>query len=198
MRAVRSSSKTTALHINGDGWVEGVRHVASPNYDARPDNADIYLLVIHNISLPPGVFGGAAIEQLFTNQLDPHAHPYFATVAHLRVSAHFLIRRQGEIVQFVSCAQRAWHAGESSFEGRPRCNDFSLGVELEGSDFVAFEDAQYRALARLTRALRAHYPLRAVRGHEHIAPGRKTDPGPFFDWTRFQRGTRLPVHCFSN
>lgn len=187
-----------ALHINQEGWVEEVRHVASPNYDARPDNVDIDLLVIHNISLPPGEFGGAAIEQLFLNQLDPNAHPYFATLVSLRVSAHFLIRRDGEIVQFVACTQRAWHAGESLFQGRPRCNDFSLGIELEGSDFVAFEEAQYQALSHLMRALRMHYPLRAVRGHEHIAPGRKTDPGPFFDWARFEREAPWPVHHSSN
>ncbi len=186
------AKKKSALRLDAHGWVADIRHVPSPNCDERPTDCDISLLVIHNISLPPGHFGGAAIEQLFLNRLDPAAHPYFATVAHLKVSAHFLIRRDGQIVQFVSCAQRAWHAGESSFAGRTRCNDFSVGIELEGADFVAFDRAQYRALARLTACLRVQLPLRAVRGHEHIAPGRKTDPGPCFDWKRYARDAHLP------
>lgn len=174
------------------GWVAGIPQRPSPNFDERPTDCDISLLVIHNISLPPGRFGGRAIEDLFLNRLDPAAHPVYASIAALRVSAHFLIRRNGAVVQFVSCLQRAWHAGVSSFEGRSRCNDFSVGVELEGTDEVAFTAAQYRALARLSTVLRAHLPLRAVRGHEHIAPGRKTDPGPHFDWHRFGRQAHLP------
>ena len=179
--------------VDDDGWLVGVRRCPSPNCDARPPDAAIELLVIHNISLPPGVFGGGTIEALFTNRLDPHAHPFLATLAGLRVSSHFLIERDGRVTQFVSCLARAWHAGASAFEGRRACNDFSLGVELEGTDFVAFEAVQYAALARLTRALRARYPLRAVRGHQHVALERKTDPGPFFDWRRFATAAALPA-----
>lgn len=160
--------------------------MASPNHDARPRGTAIDLLVIHAISLPPGAFGGPAIEQLFTNRLDPDAHPYYRDIAGLRVSAHFLIRRDGALVQFVPCGKRAWHAGVSMWQGRERCNDFSIGVELEGTDDRAFEDAQYAQLAALTRALRAHYPLAAIAGHADIAPGRKTDPGPRFDWARYR------------
>ena len=168
----------------------------SPNFDPRPPNTAVELLVIHNISVPPGQFGGDAIERLFENRLDPVGHPFFATLATARVSSHFLIRRDGGIVQFVSCQNRAWHAGASSFEGRSRCNDFSIGIELEGSDFVAFEDLQYRSLARLTLSLCASLPLRAVRGHDQIAPGRKTDPGPAFDWVRYAREAALPAAWF--
>lgn len=164
-----------------------VRHCPSPNYDTRVDDEAPYLLVIHNISLPPYVFGGPYIEQLFTNCLEVDRHPFFKEIAHLRVSAHFLIRRDGEIVQFVSADKRAWHAGVSQFEGREACNNFSIGIEMEGSDFEPFCDAQYQALAVLSKALRERYTLRAVRGHEHIAPVRKTDPGPFFDWQRYRR-----------
>jgi len=163
----------------------GVVHVPSPNVDDRPDGATISLLVIHNISLPPGQFGGPCIVDLFLNRLDATSHPWFEQIRDLRVSAHFLVRRDGQIVQFASCHQRAWHAGISCFAGRARCNDFSIGIELEGVDEVPYEEAQYVALQSLTRALRACYPLDAVRGHEHIAPGRKTDPGPAFDWVRY-------------
>ena len=147
----------------------------------------IDLLVIHNISLPPGEFGGSYIADLFTNRLDCDAHPYFDQLRNLRVSAHFLIRRNGEVIQFVSANDRAWHAGVSNFRGRERCNDFSIGIELEGTDFQAFESFQYDSLAALTTALRARYSFANVAGHEHIAPGRKTDPGPFFDWERFRK-----------
>jgi N-acetyl-anhydromuramoyl-L-alanine amidase len=147
----------------------------------------VELLVIHNISLPPGEFGGPYIADLFGNRLDCDAHPYFDQLRNLHVSAHFLIRRDGTVMQFVSANDRAWHAGASSFCGRERCNDFSIGIELEGSDFVAFEAAQYDALTALTCALQERYPLSHVQGHEHIAPGRKTDPGPFFDWDGFRR-----------
>lgn len=172
---------------DAEGWLPGARHVASPNFDARPAGVAIDLLVVHAISLPPDRFGGSAIEQLFTNRLDADADPYFATVAHLRVSAHFLIRRGGELIQFVPCGARAWHAGVSSWQGRERCNDFSIGVELEGCDTTPFEAAQYRRLATLVRALRRRYPLTYIAGHSDIAPGRKSDPGPHFDWARFLR-----------
>lgn len=162
-----------------------MRRIPSPNCDRRPPGTSIDLLVIHNISLPPGEFGGEAVAQLFTNTLDAEAHPYYAQLRGLKVSAHFFIRRNGEIIQFVPCSKRAWHAGASSWQGRSRCNDFSIGVELEGSDYVPFSDRQYAALARLTRLLQRAYPLRAIAGHADIAPERKTDPGPFFDWPRY-------------
>ena len=142
---------------------------------------------MHSISLPPGQFGGNAIIELFTNRLDPDAHPDFGALAAMRVSAHFLIRRDGSLLQFVPCALRAWHAGASSWQGRERCNDFSVGVELEGTNLLPYADAQYAMLARLTRALRRRYPISDVAGHDQVAPGRKTDPGEAFDWARFRR-----------
>jgi AmpD protein len=166
--------------------VPGVPFVSSPNCDERPADSAIELLVIHAISLPPGEFGGSAIEEFFLNRLDPSAHPYYAGIVALRVSAHFLVRRDGALMQFVPCVGRAWHAGASSWRGRPRCNDFSVGVELEGADDVPFEDAQYDELARLTRALMHTYPIADIVGHNEIAPGRKTDPGAHFDWKRFR------------
>nr|WP_154358338.1 1,6-anhydro-N-acetylmuramyl-L-alanine amidase AmpD [Duganella aquatilis] len=162
------------------------RRYDSPYCDARPDPADITLLVIHNVSLPGGSFGGPHVSDLFTGRIDYNADPSFADLRGLKVSSHFFIRRDGSIIQYVSANARAWHAGLSSFRGRDKCNDFSIGVELEGSDFVAFEAAQYTALAALTIALQQHYPLTDVQGHEHIAPGRKTDPGPLFDWECYQ------------
>lgn len=173
------------MKVSAAGWLSGVSRIASTNCDARPHGSRVELLVIHNISLPPGVFGGRAIAQLFTNTLDCAAHPYYAQLKGVRVSAHFLIRRDGSITQFVPCTKRAWHAGASSWQERGACNDFSLGVELEGSDDVAFDDRQYAALIRLTRLLRRNYPLRGVAGHSDIAPERKTDPGPHFDWVRY-------------
>ena len=173
--------------IDTDGWCSGVARIPSPNFDARSADAAVDLLVIHNISLPPGRFGGPYITDLFCNRLDCDAHPYFDQLRTLKVSAHFLIRRDGAVQQFVSANDRAWHAGASSFCGRERCNDFSIGIELEGSDFEPFEAAQYQALTELTYALCARYPLRDVAGHEHIAPGRKTDPGPFFDWAHYRK-----------
>lgn len=178
--------------LTGEGWLTGARRVESPNFDARPAGEVASLVVVHAISLPPREFGSDAIERLFTNTLDPDAHPYFATINALRVSAHFLIRRDGELVQFVSCAQRAWHAGVSEWNGRARCNDFSLGIELEGCDDLPFEELQYRRLGELVAVLRAYYPIAALAGHSDIAPGRKTDPGPFFDWRRI--GGRTIVH----
>jgi AmpD protein len=171
-----------------DGWMQGIRACPSPNCSARPAGMPVDLLVIHNISLPPGQFGGRWIEDFFLNRLDWHAHDYFATLRDLRVSAHFLVRRDGEVVQFVSCLERAWHAGKSSHLGRVDCNDFSIGVELEGTDHTSFEDAQYRSLQMLTRTLLHHLPDLSwdrIVGHSDIAPGRKTDPGPGFDWTRY-------------
>jgi AmpD protein len=162
-----------------------MRLVDSPNHDERPPGTDISLAVLHSISLPPGAYGGDAIERLFTNRLDPDAHPYFREIHAMRVSAHFLIRRDGELVRFVPPERRAWHAGASSWRGRSRCNDFSIGIELEGCDIAAFDEAQYDSLGRLLRMLCARYPLlRDLAGHSDIAPGRKTDPGAGFDWRR--------------
>jgi AmpD protein len=168
--------------IGADGWCQGALRYDSPNFDARPAGAAVELLVVHNISLPAGRFGGPHIADLFTNRTDFAADPSFADMRGLTVSAHFLVRRDGRAIQFVSCNERAWHAGVSCFGGREQCNDFSVGIEMEGSDFVAFSPAQYETLAALTVALAARYPIAAVQGHEHVAPGRKTDPGPFFDW----------------
>lgn len=173
--------------FDAEGWLAGAVRRESPNQDERPEGERPSLVVIHAISLPPDDFGGPWIFDLFDNTLDPAAHPYFASIHHLRVSSHFLIRRDGELVQFVSCDKRAWHAGVSEWQGRERCNDFSIGIELEGTDTLPYADEQYLALRKLMPALRARHPLAAVRGHEHIAPGRKTDPGPAFNWTRFGR-----------
>lgn len=172
--------------VDASGWVAGVRHLPSPHFDARPEAASIDLLVLHNISLPPGVFGTGDITRLFLGQLDAAAHPFFADIAALRVSAHFVVERDGTIVQFVPTTARAWHAGRSTFEGRAACNDFSLGIELEGADFTPFTDAQYAAVLALIATLRAAHPLRAIRGHSEIAQDRKTDPGPCFDWSRLR------------
>ena len=166
------------------GWLPVAKREPSPNFDARPQGVAIELIVIHAISLPPDEFDGPGIIELFTNRLDPAAHPYYASICSLQVSAHFLIRRDGELIQFVGCEQRAWHAGASVWRGRSACNDFSLGIELEGCDSVAFTDAQYRALTLLLDQLRARYPIVDIVGHSDIAPGRKTDPGPCFEWKR--------------
>lgn len=174
--------------IDEAGWLHcdlpGFRRVASPNHDARPPAMPIELLVIHNISLPPDQFGGPGVEQLFTNSLDPAEHPYYAEIQGMKVSSHFFIRRDGSLIQFVSCLERAWHAGASQWQGRERCNDFALGVELEGCDTLPFEDVQYAVLNQLSAVLQAAYPLQGVVGHSDIAPGRKTDPGPCFNWAR--------------
>jgi N-acetyl-anhydromuramoyl-L-alanine amidase len=171
--------------VTPDGLLNGARYVPSPNCDDRPPDARIELIVIHSISLPPGEFGGAGVTQLFTNTLDPAEHPYYETIKDLRVSAHFFIRREGEIIQFVPCTKRAWHAGASSWRDRQKCNDFSIGIELEGSDDTPFTAAQYEALTRLTTALRGAFPIADIVGHADIAPGRKTDPGAHFDWQRY-------------
>lgn len=172
--------------IDGAGWCRNARRAECSNFDARPEGAQISLLVVHNISLPPGEFGGRYIEDLFANQLDCDAHPYFAQLSGLRVSAHFLIRRDGELLQFVSTHDRAWHAGASNFNGRERCNDFSIGIEMEGTDSDNYCDAQYATLALVTAALLEAHPITNVCGHQHISPDRKTDPGPSFDWMHFR------------
>lgn len=164
------------------GWWSGARRRSSPNVGPRPPGTRVCLLLIHSISLPPGSYGGDAIERLFTNRLDWDAHPYFGEIRGATVSAHFLIRRDGALIQFVSCDERAWHAGVSAWRGRENVNDFSIGVELEGLEGNTFEVAQYATLVRLARHLRSRYPIEAVVGHEHVAPGRKRDPGAAFDW----------------
>jgi AmpD protein len=181
--------------VDADGWYRPALRYDSPNVDARPDEADISLLVIHNISLPGGQFGLPHVADLFTNRVDFTAHASFADLRGLKVSSHFFVRRDGRVIQFASARARAWHAGVSRFEGRAECNDFSIGIEMEGSDFVPFEARQYAALAALTAALAARYPLRDVRGHEHLAPGRKTDPGPHFDWDLYQAALAKMAHA---
>lgn len=172
------------------GLLDVARQTPSPNCDERPAGTLIDLIVIHGISLPPGQFGGPWIDALFTNTLDPTAHPYFQSIAGLRVSAHLLIRRDGTVTQYVPLQRRAWHAGVSQYAGRPRCNDFSIGIELEGADDWPYDDRQYPVLAALIQALRQTYPTltpERLAGHAEIAPGRKTDPGPAFDWARLRR-----------
>ena len=171
-----------------NGWLSDVTRVLSPHCDDRPENEAPSLLVIHNISLPPGEFGGPYINQLFTATLNPDEHPYFQDICHLRVSAHCLIRRDGEIVQYVPFQRRAWHAGVSRFAGRERCNDFSIGIEQEGTDTLPFTAPQYQQLAQVTRLLLRAYPItpQRITGHSDIAPGRKTDPGPAFDWAHYR------------
>ena len=170
-----------------EGWLGRARRCESPNFGPRPEGAAIDLVLVHSISLPPGEYGGDAIERLFVNELDWTAHPYFETIRGLTVSSHFLIRRDGPLVQFVSCDDRAWHAGASHWRGRDDCNDFSVGIELEGLEGEPFEDAQYPVLAGLLGSLALRYPIAAVAGHEHVAPGRKNDPGAGFDWARLRR-----------
>ncbi|MDF2691516.1 MAG: N-acetylmuramyl-L-alanine amidase, negative regulator of AmpC, AmpD [Gammaproteobacteria bacterium] len=177
------------LTLNAKGWVEGLRHCPSPFYNERPANALINLLVIHNISLPPGEFGGHEIEDFFQGKLEHSKHPYFESIKELKVSAHFVIKRSGEIVQFVSVFDRAWHAGKSSFQGKENCNDYSIGIELEGTDDIAFSEQQYQALAKLSHLIMQNFPgitLHRIAGHSDIAPGRKTDPGPCFDWDYYR------------
>lgn len=177
------------MRLTSDGaWLDGVRRVLSPNCDERP-TGDVSLIVVHGISLPPGEFGGPWIDDLFMNRLDATSHPYFAEIEGLRVSSHLLVRRDGTLVQYVPFTRRAWHAGPSCYRGRERCNDYAIGIELEGQDDRAYEDVQYRRLAELIAALRGHFPgiaADAIVGHSDIAPGRKTDPGPAFDWQRLK------------
>jgi AmpD protein len=176
------------MEIGADHWLRPARHCPSPNCNPRPTPSAIRLIVIHGISLPPGEFGGPWIDELFTNTLQPERHPYFAEIAGLTVSSHLLIRRDGEVVQYVPFDLRAWHAGRSHYQGCDNCNDFSIGIELEGSDDMPYEDAQYHRLAQVVRALNARYPstFGHLAGHSDIAPGRKTDPGPAFEWPRLQ------------
>lgn len=191
--AMTSVARPTSLLLDRHGWLAPhpvVGHAPSPNHDSRPGATPVCLLVLHNISLPPGQFGGPEIVDFFQNRLDTGSHPWLVRLKGIRVSAHFLIRRDGRIIQFVSTERRAWHAGVSSFQGRTACNDFSIGIELEGTDTLPYENSQYAMLQALCTTLRARYPLRAVRGHEHIAPRRKTDPGPAFDWARLARDAR--------
>ena len=175
------------------GWWQHARRHPSPNFGARPSGEQVTLAVLHSISLPPGQYGGAAVIDLFTNRLDHNAHPYFERLRGLLVSAHFYVRRSGAVLQFVSCEERAWHAGISSWAGREQCNDFSIGIELEGLEGDTFEAAQYAALARLLRSLGRRYPIDVVVGHEHIAPDRKGDPGAGFDWTHLRRRLHWPA-----
>ena len=181
-----------------DGWWAGARHIPSTNFGPRSAGERVTLAIVHSISLPPGCFRGDAVQRLFTNRLDWDAHPYYDSIRGLRVSAHFLLRRSGRAQQFVSCEQRAWHAGASLWRGRTDCNDWSIGIELEGLEGGAFEPAQYTQLARLLQALSRRYPLVEAVGHEQVAPGRKADPGAGFDWLRLRRmlrgaAPRLPL-----
>lgn len=179
-----------------EGWWPGARRCPSPNFGPRPDGTAISLAVLHSISLPPGEYGGGDVERLFTNALDCDRHPYYDRLRRLQVSAHFFVRRTGHVQQFVSCDRRAWHAGVSAWRGRSNCNDWSIGIELEGLEGDAFDAAQYVAAARLLRSLRRRYPLQEVVGHQHVAPGRKADPGPGFDWHRLRdalRGSGIAV-----
>ncbi|HEB27836.1 MAG TPA: 1,6-anhydro-N-acetylmuramyl-L-alanine amidase AmpD [Porticoccus sp.] len=174
--------------IDQQGWLVQARRVPSPNFNSRPAQTDVSLLVIHNISLPPGQFGGPHICDFFTNSLDTSCHPYFEEITGLKVSAHLLIDREGHLTQFVSFDDRAWHAGESCYEGRDNCNGYSIGIELEGADDIPYSDHQYEVLAAVTRSLSQQYPTitkQRIVGHSDIAPGRKTDPGPTFDWQRY-------------
>jgi AmpD protein len=178
------------------GWYRFARHMSSPNFGPRPTGAVVDLVVVHSISLPPGQYGGDEVEHLFTNTLDWDAHPYFGQIRGMQVSAHFFIRRDGALMQFVSCDARAWHAGASSYRGRENCNDDSIGIELEGLEGERFEPAQYEALAAVGSAIAQHYPIRHIAGHEHIAPARKKDPGPGFDWALLQRALAWPAEWF--
>ena len=179
-----------------DGWYQSAHHTPSPNFGPRPEGAQIDLVVIHSISLPPGVYGGPEVEALFTNTLDWDAHPYFEQIRGMEVSSHFFIRRDGRLIQFVSCDDRAWHAGRSHYRGRDNCNDDSIGIELEGLEGLTFEDAQYQTLIHLCQAIATHYPLAHIAGHEHVAPGRKQDPGVGFDWAVLQQGSIFPITWF--
>ncbi len=179
-----------------EGWWSHARPVASPNFGPRPEGTSVSLIVVHSISLPPGIYGGTEVEALFTNRLDCDAHPYFERLRGLEVSSHFFVRRDGEVVQFVAAGERAWHAGASRWLGRDNCNDFSIGIELEGLEGDTFEAAQYASLARLCAAIADLYPITHLAGHEHIAPGRKLDPGPGFDWADLQQRLSWPDRCF--
>ena len=177
--------RTIKLGIDKKGFASSAKQIASPNFDARPSD-EIDMVVIHNISLPPNIYAGSGVVELFTNKLNPDEHPYYAEIYKRKVSSHFFIRRDGELMQFVSCLARAWHAGASNWQGRERCNDFSVGVELEGSDFEPFEEVQYTMLNALLKALKQTYPIQHIVGHSDIALGRKTDPGQCFNWQKLE------------
>lgn len=189
-------SQATGHGIWPQGWCPRARHIASPNFGPRPQGTLVNLAVIHSISLPPGIYGGDEIERLFTNQLDWDAHPYFDQIRGAEVSSHFVIRRDGELLQFVSAHERAWHAGQSSWQGRDNCNDYSLGIELEGLEDLPFEPVQYQALAQLLQEARLACPITQVAGHEHVAPGRKRDPGQAFEWGTLQALLGWPPDSF--
>ncbi len=193
---MKMTSAAAMLPAWRQGWYRFARACPSPNFGPRPRDSRVDLLVLHSISLPPGHYGGNAVQQLFTNQLDWNAHPYFKQIEGLEVSAHFFIQRGGELWQFVSCDDRAWHAGHSTHRGRDNCNDFSIGIELEGLEGDLFEPAQYETLAALASAVHLQYPVRHIAGHEHIAAGRKADPGAGFDWARLQRCVDFAPRCF--
>jgi N-acetyl-anhydromuramoyl-L-alanine amidase len=190
----RGGKDRVSWKLDASGLLSAAAYISSPNCDERPGDPNIELLVVHSISLPPGEFGGPGIVELFTNRLDPSAHPYYREIQGHKVSSHFLIRRDGELFQFVPCARRAWHAGQSEWRGRSRCNDFSVGVELEGADDRPFAAFQYEVLANLAWVLKRAYPIQDCVGHSDIAtpPGRKTDPGPHFDWVRFRAMLERP------
>lgn len=185
-----------SLSLWQQGWHSQAQRIESPNFGPRPANTCIDLIVIHSISLPPGQYGGDAVQRLFTNQLDWDAHPYFQTIRGIEVSAHFFIRRDGTMLQFVSCDQRAWHAGKSFYRGRADCNNDSIGIELEGLEGELFEDAQYQCLAHLCQSIKEHYPIAHLAGHEHVAPGRKNDPGSGFDWSQLKCLLNFPPQVF--
>ena len=172
--------------FNADGWYSECKQLSSPNFNSRPKNIPEYIVVIHSISLPPGIYNNNYIEDFFLNQLDTNAHPYFLQIKDLKVSAHFLIKRNGGLIQFVSCNDRAWHAGDSSYQGTENCNDFSIGIELEGDDKTPYENDQYIKLIELLECLKKEYNVRDIVGHSDISPNRKTDPGPLFDWKKIK------------
>ncbi len=189
-------AKAESAVVWQSGWLSSAQRLDSPNFSARPLQAVIDLVVVHSISLPPGMYGGGQVQQLFTNRLDRHAHPYFETIHGMEVSSHFYIERNGKLWQFVSGDDRAWHAGQSSYMGRSNCNDYSVGIELEGLEGQLFESAQYECLGALCQQLRTRYPILHVIGHEHIAPGRKFDPGAGFDWQHLQKTVGWARQCF--
>lgn len=187
------------IRLDRHGWLlphASILHAPSPNFNSRPADVTPYLLVIHNISLPPNQFSGQAVIEFFQNQLDFDSHPWFEAIRGVCVSAHFFIRRDGQIIQFVSTEHRAWHAGLSAFNNQDNCNDFSIGIELEGADTIPYTPEQYKRLSALTLVLNERYTLRAIQGHEHIAPNRKTDPGPAFDWSLYAQNCQLPLRFF--
>ncbi|MDR7305918.1 1,6-anhydro-N-acetylmuramyl-L-alanine amidase AmpD [Rhodoferax saidenbachensis] len=179
-----------------EGWYRFAHRLESPNFGPRPTATQVDLIVLHSISLPPGQYGTGQVQRLFTNTLDWNAHPYFKSIEGMQVSAHFFVQRNGDIWQFVSCDARAWHAGVSHYRGKGNCNDDSIGIELEGLEGHTFESAQYEALQALCPAIAQHYPIQYIAGHEHIAPGRKADPGPGFEWTRLHKSLGLPTSSF--